>query len=85
MTIPKNIPVPVEDAKQIALNRGFDQVIVIARKVGDDGYESVTTYGVDKKHCEVAAQTGNFLKYKVMGWSNQDEPLYEDRRSEHDE
>jgi hypothetical protein len=76
------IPVPIDDAKRIAHDRGFDQVIIIARKVGEDGFESVTTYGINKEHCEVAAKTGDFLKYKVMGWVP-DQPLYEDRRSEH--
>jgi hypothetical protein len=77
-----NIPVPVEDAKKIALERGFDQIIIIARKVGDGGFESVTTYGINKEHCEVAAKTGDFLKYKVMGWEP-NQPLVEDRRGEH--
>jgi hypothetical protein len=77
-----NKPVPVEDAKRIALDNNFDQVIIIARKVGENGFESVTTYGVNKEHCEVAAKTGDYLKYKVMGWEFP-QPLTEDRRGEH--
>lgn len=61
-------PIPIEAAKRIAKDYGYDQVIVIARKTGDIGGEHVTTYGVDPVHCKVAADTGNFLKYKVMGW-----------------
>ena len=36
---------PIKEARDIAQRHGWDQVIVIARKVGDDGYEHVVTYG----------------------------------------
>ena len=52
----------------IAKNFGYDQVIIIARKVGEDGIEHVTTYGKDRQKCDVAACIGEFLKFKVMGW-----------------
>jgi hypothetical protein len=54
--------VPVSAAKWVAHAFGYDQVVIIARKVGDDGAKSVTTYGVDSGHCEKAARTGSFLK-----------------------
>ena len=59
-------PIPIAAAKAIAERYGYDQVIVIARKVGEG--EHCTTYGVDKEHCAVAARCGDFLKFKVMGW-----------------
>ena len=54
----------------IAEKYGYDQVIIIARKVGEgsSGGEHCTTYGVDKQNCDVAAKIGDFLKYKIMGW-----------------
>lgn len=61
-------PIPISAAKKIAEQYGYDQVVVIARKVGDKGGEHCTTYGADKANCEVAARIGEFLKYKVMGW-----------------
>lgn len=61
-------PIPILAAKAIALDYGYDQVIVIARKVGEGGGEHCTTYGVDKVHCDIAARCGDFLKHKVMGW-----------------
>jgi hypothetical protein len=64
-------PIPISAAQRIAELYGYDQVIVIARKVGDDPDphgEHCTTYGVTKQHCKVAAACGDFLKYKVMGW-----------------
>lgn len=64
-------PIPISSAEQIAKLYGYDQVIIIARKVGQDPDphgEHVTTYGVNKLHCAVAAKIGNFLKHKVMGW-----------------
>lgn len=59
-------PIPIEAAKKVAKAYGYDQVIIVARKVG--GGEHVTTYGVDEVHCSIAARIGNFLKHKVMGW-----------------
>ncbi len=64
-------PIPISAAKEIAERYGYDQVIVVARKVGEDPEphgEHVTTYGRSKAHCAVAAKADNFLKHKVMGW-----------------
>jgi hypothetical protein len=66
--------IPISAAKRIADDYGYDQVIIIARRVasGDDnGGEHVTTYGRTKMHCAVAASIGAFLKYKVMGWKSE--------------
>ena len=59
-------PIPISAAKAIAEEYDYDQVVVIARKIGQG--EHVTTYGKDKANCDVAARIGDFLKYKVMGW-----------------
>lgn len=61
-------PIPISAGEHIAKEYGYDQVIIIARKVGDKGNEHVTTYGRDKANCNAAAIIGDFLKYKVMGW-----------------
>ncbi len=64
-------PIPVHAARAIAEQYGWDQVVIIARKVDDDhspGGEHCTTYGRDKEHCAVAARAGDFLKFEVMGW-----------------
>ncbi len=63
--------IPISAAECIAKDYGYDQVIIIARKVGDDPEphgEHCTTYGVNKAHCDVAVRVGDFLKFKVMGW-----------------
>ena len=60
----KNIP--IKAAEEIAKKYGCDQVIIVARAIGEG--EHVTTYGRDKANCDVAARIGNFLKYKIMGW-----------------
>ena len=65
-------PIPISAAKSIAKQYGYDQVVIIARKVGEaheDHGEHCTTYGVNKANCEVAARIGDFLKFKIMGWS----------------
>lgn len=64
-------PIPISAAARIAKDYGYDQVIVIARRVGDDPEphgEHVTTYGVNKAHCDVAAKTGDFVKHEIMKW-----------------
>jgi hypothetical protein len=64
-------PIPIKAAEHIAKEYGYDQVIVIGRKVGEDPDphgEHVTTYGIDKAHCDVAARIGDHFKYNVMGW-----------------
>lgn len=65
-------PIPIKAAEDIAKKYGYDQVIIYARKVGeepDPRGEHVTTYGINEIHCEVAAKIGDHLKYKVFGWN----------------
>lgn len=62
--------IPIAAAKRIAMDYGFDQVVVFARRVGDEpapAGEHMTTYGVTKVHCDVAAKMGATLQ-KFMGW-----------------
>lgn len=61
-------PIPVSAARQVADEHGYDQIIIIGRKVGNDGGESVATYGVDVPNCNAAAQIGDYLRYTIMGW-----------------
>ena len=71
MTMRKPVkPIPIVAARNVAEQYGYDQVIIIARRVGDDGVEHCTTYGRDAVNCRVAARIGDFLKHKVMGWPN---------------
>ncbi len=60
--------IPIRAGKEIAEKYGYDQVVIMARKVGDGGGEHVTTYGVDVANCSVAARIGDFFKHKLMGW-----------------
>lgn len=62
--------IPIKAAEHIAKTYGYDQVIILGRKVGDNGGEHLTTYGINREHCSVAARVGEFLKSKVMGWHN---------------
>jgi hypothetical protein len=69
----KNIPISA--AQHIAAEYGYDQVVIIARKVGADNEEHgehCTTYGVDAVHCKVAARIGDLFKFKLMGWIRDD-------------
>jgi hypothetical protein len=63
-------PIPIAAARRIAEDYGYDQVVIIARRPGadPDPYgEHVTTYGIDRVNCDVAARMGNAVK-RFMGW-----------------
>ena len=62
-------PIPISAARRVAEQYGYDQVVIVARKV--NGGEHCTTYGVDKANCDVAARIGNFFKFNLMKWSGQ--------------
>lgn len=70
--------IPVAVAENIAKGFDFDQVVIVARQVGENGGEHVTTYGKDVTHCAVAAQIGNHLKYEVMKWPMTPESMREE-------
>ena len=56
--------IPIAAAREIAERFGYDQVVIVARRVGDDPQphgEHVTTYGRDAAHCAVAARMGDFF------------------------
>lgn len=55
--------IPIKRAEEIAKTYGYDQVIVIARKVGDGdvGGQWITTYGINKEHCAAAGKQGEAL------------------------
>jgi len=64
-------PIPISAAKRIALDYGYDQVVIVARRVGEGDAphgEHCTTSGVDKANCDIAARIGHFFKHKLMGW-----------------
>jgi hypothetical protein len=61
-------PIEVEAAKQVAEKFGYDQIIIIGRRIGGDGKEWVTTYGRDPANSEAAILIGEYLKYKIMKW-----------------
>ena len=58
--------IPIQDAKNIAINRGYSQVIIHGY---DDitGIQHVTTYGKSESDCENAAKGGNVIK-KFLGF-----------------
>jgi hypothetical protein len=72
--------IPIKAAQRIAEEYGYDQVMIYARKVdrpsgvGETakteikGGEHMTTYGVNKIHCDVMARIGKYLQTKIMGW-----------------
>jgi hypothetical protein len=63
--------IPISAAKKIAESYGYDQVVILARRVGthpEPNGEHITTYGVNEVHCSVAKKMGDKLK-EICGWS----------------
>ena len=65
MTLPI---IQLSEMEELCTKYGFDQVIVLARKVGEGGYENLGTHGVDMEHSAAAEAIGVHLRIKVMGW-----------------
>lgn len=67
--------IPVSAASALAKQYNFDQIVVIARRIG--GSESVTTFGKGRIHKDIAARTGEFLQREVMGWARENTTHHE--------
>lgn len=63
--------IPISAAKRVADSYDYDQIVILGRKVGDDGGEHIATYGVNPTHCDVAAMMGRKLK-DICGWPDSD-------------
>lgn len=57
--------IPIVAAERLGKAHGYDQVIILARRVDDPGLEWVTTWGRDRTHCTAAAQIGTALRDNV--------------------
>jgi hypothetical protein len=63
--------IPIKAAEFIAKKYGYDQVVIYARKVGEEPEpfgEHMTTFGINKLHCDVAKRIGVTLQ-NFMGWN----------------
>ena len=57
--------IPISAGKRIADLYGYDQVVIVARRVEDEdqaGQEWMTTYGRNRAHCEIAARIGRRIQ-----------------------
>ena len=77
--------IPIKAAEKIAKDYGYDQVIIVARKTGDDGGEHMTTYGINKEHCKIAGDCGKFLQTEIMGWHDTEDPVWKTKPMESNE
>jgi len=59
------LQIHVAVAEEIAEVHGYDQVVILARTVGDGGVEWVTTYGTTPEHKQAAAHIGKALREGV--------------------
>lgn len=58
--------IPISAAEAIGKAHTYDQVIIYARRIGDDGLEWVTTWGKNRAHCDAAARIGDAIGRKVV-------------------
>lgn len=66
----KDSPVKIQvmEAQRLAELFGYDQIIIIGRRISGQGSEEVVHYGVDTDNDNAARLIADFLKYKVMRW-----------------
>lgn len=57
--------IPIARAADLGRAHNYDQVIILARRVGEPGLEWVTTWGKDPTHCAAAARIGDALRDNV--------------------
>ena len=57
--------IPIACAASLGHAHRYDQVIILARRIGDDGLEWVTTWGKNPQHCAAAARIGDALRDNV--------------------
>lgn len=64
------ILIPPQEAARLCEMYGYDQIIIIARRIGQDynAHEAVTTCGADRENSEAARLIGEHFKYNVMKW-----------------
>lgn len=61
-------PIPISAGERIAKMYGYEQIVILGRKTGEGGMEHLTTYGINKLHCGIAARIGSYLKREIMKW-----------------
>lgn len=69
-------PIPISSAEAIAKQYGYEQVVIYGRRTGGEGGEHMTTYGIDKTHCGIAAKIGDTLQ-RFMGWRSSEDQAVE--------
>jgi hypothetical protein len=70
----KQKPIPVAEAKRIAEQYAYDQVIVVAWN-GETGSTHITTFGTKPEYKKMAAQGGDRIA-EILGLEGQ--KIYED-------
>lgn len=66
------VPIPDKAARHIAKTYGYEQVIVIGRKIGtspeNPGGEFVTYYGDTETNKHAVSFIADIIKTRVLGW-----------------
>ncbi len=60
--------IPISALRDIAVKYGWDQLVLVARKVGPGGEEQVVTYGEGREHSDVAARAGMAIRTHLLRW-----------------
>lgn len=62
-------PIPTPAAELLARRYGYDQIVIVGRRVGLQGGESCTVWGDGPKNAALAAMMGQFLRTVIMQWA----------------
>lgn len=63
---------PFRTAASIAQEHGLDQVVIIGRKTGDGGFETITTWGRSDDDARVCDMIGVRITRDIMQWETAD-------------
>jgi len=77
MPKPLNEAISVKEAKDIAFEYNYPQVLIFAVDP-ETGRQHLTTYGKGEKNAEKAKQAGEYLK-DAMGWVPKKAPSEEEK------
>ena len=59
--------IPVSQAERLGRKYGYDQIVILGRRAGDDGGWAKATWGTDREHCRVAALIGDAFQLLEEG------------------
>lgn len=64
---------------KVMASHGYDMMLVIAIKAGEDGGTTLVNVGIDGRFAQIAAAIGEALKESVLEWGKSEEAIALDK------